>query len=364
MPKSKKGELAKKNFQSVKYFPFGNQPASSYVLTTNPFSFLNSWLDNEIDKVIKETKDKRRSKLEKAKYFCLLAEDFNNSAQSSRMPAKATMLYYAQLNLVKCFLLLNGFELEKTIEKHGLNLPYNSELILRVMKKESGSILIFREFARLTGVDVNKIEGSNFDLRTLLFELPEIHELGFALEIFDGKRRFLPVEIEIKINEGHTSLYYEIIYNKKHSSSVDSSNFFKNVLKPNNEEKPNSDKIRYQSITSIKFTENDDLSWSKAYTKLCKQINSLGVTTLLSRDGYRYYLNLNPSNLNRYCSVYAFLFYIGTIARYRPSLNESVLKGIFQAIINEAIETCPNQLYYHLVSLITKRVCAIPMAKI
>jgi hypothetical protein len=63
-------------------------------------------------------------------------------------------------------------------------------------------------------------------------------------------------------------------------------------------------------------------------------------------------------------SVLAFAYYLGTVARYRPTLNEEILKGKYQTVINEAIIACPQQFFYLMVSHITEQVCAIPMAKI
>ncbi len=85
---------------------------------------------------------------------------------------------------------------------------------------------------------------------------------------------------------------------------------------------------------------------------------------MLTRQGYRFYMDLEPNRLHRLSSVLGFAYYLGTIARYRPSLNEEILKGKYQSIINEAITACPNQFFYLMVSHITKQVCAIPMSKI
>lgn len=85
---------------------------------------------------------------------------------------------------------------------------------------------------------------------------------------------------------------------------------------------------------------------------------------LLTRLGYRFYLDLEPYRLHRLSSLLAFTYYIGTVARYRPTLNEEILKGKYQPIINEAIISCPNQFFYLKVNHITKQICAIPMAKI
>lgn len=34
------GEIAKKNYQQVHFYPFKNEPGCSFILTANPFSYL------------------------------------------------------------------------------------------------------------------------------------------------------------------------------------------------------------------------------------------------------------------------------------------------------------------------------------
>jgi hypothetical protein len=62
--------------------------------------------------------------------------------------------------------------------------------------------------------------------------------------------------------------------------------------------------------------------------------------------------------------VLVFSYYFGTVARCRPTLNKTVIKGKYQSIINEAIISVPTQFFYLMVSHITNQICAIQMAKI
>lgn len=365
MAKHHPGEIARKDYSKVWYFAFNSLPAAPYALTSNPFAFLMSWLDSEINSIKKDTAPRRR--MLKAKYFCQLAEDFNSSANTSRMPAKATPLYYAHLNLVKCFLLIKGLDLEKVFEHHGLTLPHNYEDKLKIGNKPSEGISIFREFALLTGIDVDPLGGTDISLNEILFEMPEIHEMGFAFQYFIGKRKLLPIQIEIRVNESRNKLFYEILYDKKNEvfmggSKLEEASKFTSVIRRVTEE--DTSQLRFRSRRTIALDHRNEISWKNAYRKICNEITDLGVVSLLTRDGYKFYLNLSPGKLNRYCSILALMFYIGSVARYRPSLNEKILKGKYQVLINEAIETCPNQFYYHLVSLMTNRVCAIPLSKI
>jgi hypothetical protein len=120
----------------------------------------------------------------------------------------------------------------------------------------------------------------------------------------------------------------------------------------------------FKSKLSLSYTPSSERSWKMCYPKIVDDINSLNVFPIITRQGYRYYLDLEPSRLHRLSSILGFAYYIGTVARYRPTLNEEILKGKYQAIINEALISCPNQFFYLLVSYITKQICAIPMSKI
>lgn len=120
----------------------------------------------------------------------------------------------------------------------------------------------------------------------------------------------------------------------------------------------------YRSHFEVSYTKGSSKSWNICYPKIIKDINELNIAPMLTRQGYRYYLDLEPYRLHRLSSILGFAYYLGTVARYRPTLNEEILKGQYQSIINEAVISCPNQFFYLMVSHITNQVCAIPMANI
>lgn len=363
----KLGEQARRDYQSVKYFQFGNRAGSSFVLTSHPFNYLQSWLDNKLDEIQRDTGTKRDNII-KAKYFSYLSEDFFLSSQQSKMPAKGTLIYYSLLNLVKVFLIVKGHDLESKTEHHGLSLPANSETKLKLTANNDGdSISIFHEFGHCLEKPISNGDGVDVKFETLLRDLPEVHEIGYALNLFpNSKRKFLPIELVIRTNDPKNKLYYTISFKKKNEKLMRTDKLDRSIFK----EKLNKIEIEdnrlncYQSVRKINYTKNSAKSWEMAYKKIVKDISDLNITTLLTRNGYRNYLSLEPTRFHRLSSTLAFAFYIGTVARYRPTLNEKVLKGKYQALISEAIISCPNQFYYQLVSYITNQVCAVPQAKI
>jgi hypothetical protein len=361
------GQQALKDYKSVKYFPFKNFAGAPFILTAEPFSYLEAFLQAEYNSIKKDTATKKKKTYTKAIYFTKLSNDFYKSSLNANMPSKGTLLYYSFINLVKVYLLTNGYDLETKTEHHGLSLPANSKDVLKLLKNGDG-ISIYHEFAKTLGKQINNDEGLDIKLADLIRDLPEVHEIAYALDIFGGtKRKFLPVDIQIRTNNNHDKIFYTISYEKKFDKLMRTEKLGKNHFKEKLDKIVVDDDLKrhyFQSKLKLSYTPSSERSWKMCYPKIVDDINNLNIFPIITRQGYRYYLDLEPSRLHRLSNILGFAYYIGTVARYRPTLNEEILKGKYQAIINEAIISCPNQFFYLLVSYITKQVCAIPMSKI
>src|SRR5690606_22930013 len=135
-------------------------------------------------------------------YFTKLSQDFYASSLVARMPSKGTLLYYSFINLVKVFMISNGYDLEKKIEHHGLSLPPSSTEMLKLASLSDNGISIFHEFSKLLGREIRNQDGVDISFSDLLRNLPEIHEISYALNLFpDTKRKFLPVDIQFRTNK-------------------------------------------------------------------------------------------------------------------------------------------------------------------
>jgi hypothetical protein len=362
------GDLALREYKSVKYFPFGNEAGSPFILTADPLGYLEAWLDKEYDSIHRDRSQSKKKNLKKAIYFTQLSKDFYNSAQGARMPSKGTLIYYSFINLVKVYLIIKGHELESKVEHHGLTLPSEFKDKLRLINLTGEGISIFHEFAKCIGKEINNSDGLEINFSSLLNSLPEVHEIGYALNLFPGtKRRFLPIDVIIRTTANRKKIFYTISYEKKFDKQMKVDKLLKGICsskfyKIEIENDPY--KNHFKSNIIISYTSNSKISWKKCYPKIVKDLNELNVTPMLTRQGYRNYIDLEPTRFHRLSSVLAFAYYLGTIARYRPTLNEEILKGKYQSIINEAIIACPQQFFYLMVSHITKQVCAIPMSKI
>jgi hypothetical protein len=361
------GEQALRDYKSVKYFPFGNYAGSPFILTSDPLGYLEAYLDSWYSSIQRD-KGRMRKKLEKARYFTQLSKDFYNSSLTAKMPSKGTLLYYSFINLTKVYLIMNGLDLETKTEHHGLSLPSNSELTLKLINLNGDGISIFHEFGKQIGTTIKNSDGLDIEFLDILRDLPEVHEIGYALDLFPKtKRKFLPIDIQIRTNKDRNQIYYTISFEKKFDKQMKVDKLTKGIFKEKlNPIEIEDDPKKHYFISTFKkgYTPSSSRSWNTCYPKLIEDINELNITPMLTRQGYRFYLNLEPTRLHRLSSVLGFGYYIGTVARYRPSLNEKILKGKYQTIINEAVTSVPNQFFYLMTSHITKQICAIPMAKI
>lgn len=360
------GEQVKRDFKSVKYFQFGSYAGAPFILTSDPFSYLQAWLDNKIGG-IKKDRGKTKNLYIKAKYFAELSQGFHQSAKQAKMPSKGTLLYYSFINLVKTYLLVNKYDLETKMEHHGISLPSDSKTKLKLANPNGDGISIFHEFAKTIGIEVNNGDGLDINFDDILRELPEVHEIGYALDLFPKtKRKFLPVDLVIRTSANRKKIYYTISYEKKFDKIMKTDKLTKGILKTKLYPIDCSDNSKkyFRSKLIFNYTNTSNISWNMAYKKICKDIEELRITPMLTRSGYRNYLNLEPYRMHRLSAALAFTYYIGTIARYRPTLNEEILKGDHQSIIQEAVNSIPNQFFYIMVSHITNQICAIPMAKI
>ena len=216
MAKKTEYEDAKRQYKTVKYFPFSIDPGDPFALTSDPWHYLKAWLRKENSSIKRQSDHKVR--LTKALYFAELAESFQKSAERTSLPTKGVLSYYSVLNLVKCFLLVKGHDLETTIEYHGLSLPSDKSTDLKVSSAAtSNGINIFHEFAKEVGSEVQP--GSYISLDEMISEIPEIHEMCYNLgKLNCTKRKFLPIDIRIQTNKGvRNKLTYEFSFEKKNS---------------------------------------------------------------------------------------------------------------------------------------------------
>lgn len=357
MPRqSEKGTPALYKYQNVQYFHFDVPPGTAYVLTADPWSFLQAWIIQKIPK----KRAKNRECFTRAKYYSQLAANFYKAADATEFPIKATLTYYGMLNLVKCFLSVRGIELESTLEHHGLTLPLGKKQLIQVNNSSHG-ISIFSEFAKL----LNKPVSGQHDLpvKDLICHIPELHEMAYSLEQLPwARRKFLPVEIDFLVNGKKDKLFTEIKYSKKQETRVDASKFYKEFRKDYFQNKREENGYLIYRSNNKKAVNQDN--FPTIYRNIQKDYAEFDLASLLTRSGYRYYCDLKPGLYHHLSFSLALLFYLGSVARYRPTEVEDLLISELSPLVSEAIAVVPQQFLYQLLGFITGNVCVIPQSKL
>lgn len=219
------GFKAKYKYQTLLYFPFGAEPGSSFLLTSDPWSFLKAWIDKELNS--RNFRGDNKARYIKARYFVEQAESFEIAGNKTNLPTKATLLYYSMLNLVKSFLSINGLDLEKKEESHGISLT-EIDYELKISGRMQNCTNIFYEFCKLLGKPINGVH--QIKLQKIVSDIPELHELCYSLDVI-SKRIFLPVEIQILTNKDHDKLFTEVSYKKENEARLSVDKFLKNERK-------------------------------------------------------------------------------------------------------------------------------------
>ncbi len=82
------------------------------------------------------------------------------------------------------------------------------------------------------------------------------------------------------------------------------------------------------------------------------------VHPLLLPQGYRYYLYPGTGILRQPCSIYAVMFYLGSIVRYKPQRFASLVGNKYHWLIEEFLQVAPKQFVALVINEITD--CELP----
>lgn len=360
MPRQiEKGIPAKYKYHNVKYTHFDVNPGASLLLTADPWFFLDAWLLQRM----KKSRGEKKKVLQRAAYYADLAEGFYRAGEPIDLPIRGTFIYYGMLNLVKCYLSSSGIELETKWEHHGLTVGNMSqhEVVVQSPLKTSGPVRIFCEFARILGTPVKNNQRTT--LKEICSHIPDIHEIAFTLGHLPNKERaLLPIGITFLVNNRQNQLFTEIKYEKKNETRMPTNKFYSGIKSNYYKQIGEYDGwIVFRSKKKKKITKHN---FTSLYSNIQNEYKKFNLASLLTMDGYRYYCDLNPGLYHHLCYSLMLMYYIGTIARYRPTETRDIMESDYLPLLTEAVETCPDQFLYQIVSLITKNICVVPHAKL
>jgi hypothetical protein len=346
---------AKFKFQRVIYSHVSMEPAEPATLTADPWSFMHGHL---LERIINSVGNNRKC-FTRARYFAALAEDFYKAAESVEMPAKGTLYYYGMMNLVKALLSVNKIKLEEIVEHHGITNTHKKEHSLTVSGKMKDCTNVFLEFAKILGTPVTGKH--EITLRNVCTFIPELSGISRNLGFFK-KQKYLPVNIRFCVNDNATYLMTEIDYPKGVENTIDTKKFLKGKRKEYFFPAYESDEKIIHRSQKRKKVSNDN--WPTVYKNILKEYSDLGIASILTRNGYRYYCSLQEGSYHHLCNSYLLMFYLGHSARYRPSEIEDIMQGELRPMATEAVAILPKQFMYQMISLITGKLCVIPFSDI
>lgn len=296
------------------------------------------------------------------------AKDFYQASVAAHVAAaKPLLLYYCFLNLVKAFALTVGRRATYDQAGHGLSegltTPPGQELIDAYLSAyrspNRGKPQVFDEFYHaLAG------QGLAADIQIALPKLvPQIlagHRLWAAAA--GAEERFLALhDIRIMVGERSKAVWSNLYFFADDLARLDVtvrrlmaesglSGLFRQVSTDRKEAGRKLICLEQISVRTYSHRPSDVVG------NLVRDIKSKLWTAVASVQPYRrYYLYIAPTNehsavLPQILSIYAVMFYLGSITRYRPHHFDSILAGLFGPRIEEFITGQPLQFIYLMAS--------------
>jgi hypothetical protein len=340
------------------------------IFATNPWSIIRGALNGISD-------DNARKQ---ANSFIEQAEDFYRAYQSAHeISSKPLLVYYAFLNLVKAFGLFKEVTFEYGKAQHGLQEgvhPNGSEFtnsFLKAFKSKSPSpVNIFDEF-------IEAYTGKPLRTNEHIYELKNIHPQllqGHRLWASAANERERFVEIA-RIDFLHDSAKKEIwlvfnvfaddltrfgITRKALLEEGGLSTHFHNVK--SNEVVGDRLLLKFEQTLPLTYTGRPSDKLEELVSLVRNEIWSAVVRMPPYRKNYLY-LSPNAESTDRIpqvLSIYAFVYYLGSVTRYRPYFFDTLLSEDFGAHIEELISNIPQQFLFLIASEFYEReVCHAPI---
>lgn len=327
--------------------------------------------------VIRRSADRRCLAATKNAAFALLeqAEDFFRAADSGVKAAKPLLLYYCFMNLAKAFVLACRQRQDVNNAQHGLKdrldpPPNDQELVNAWLRADrtrpihaapaGQAIQVFDEL--LYAVSGTQIAANQFrfDLLRLLPQVVPGHRLW--AEGNGETERFVSVEqLEVwqdrvareiwlrlyvfaddlrRINIGHQDFLTR--------SQVNT--LFREVT--TDREITGRPLLCFEQLNTVSYNDRP----SDNVPDLVATVRHRLWRTVLSTPPYRkYYLYPapapeHPQVLPQILSIYAIMFYLGSIVRYRPHHFDRILGGAFGPFVEAFLNDQPRQLLYLMAS--------------
>lgn len=323
---------------------------------SDPWTYLRIHIEQEM-----------RARKEQALYYLELAREHNEAAQDAAR-ARPLLLYYSYLNLVKTYLVTTGTNFKSIKnEYHGLAQKNDGRAAKVHALGTPPTLSVFPSF-------VNAIDGAVPAATTLLHLkrlLPaniEIHALAVSSGIVP-KWNF--VQVEPRIAAGPSGAWLEVLYEKRERNRITDlfGRFYASPRKQalffvGNEKAEGDAESRLKTIFQSRTVHPYATSIREVYPAMVAEAKALGLRSILTRQGYRYYVQLDRWKYGQLPTAFATMFVLGSMVRYHPKTAEEVFEGPLAGAVSEFLSLNPQQFIYHLSNAIIGRECVLPMARL
>ena len=311
------------------------------VVTGNPWDFLRHTLRPL------PAPDKERA-------FAYLeqAYDFFCSAQNPRIASRPLLYYYCFLNLAKVFL-LHERKTFPDVLKHGIADPKANVLVAPLVDQEFAVVGVaqdhtelFPELFSALNVDQGLRIAGAYKIEELIRRIPAVHRTYTIVR--NANDSFVPIDhVNVLVNGNDVWVSFTLqVTNSRVAAAqqaLEARPDFRIFEKLNTSD---SNVLKYQS-TTMQF--RDEPSFYTSLDALAAQLRKLGIWATHTQNGYRYYLFSDTSKMPQLASLYAVIFYLGSITRYRPH-DFAKITADYSWLVSEIVDTQPAQWIYVLSS--------------
>lgn len=325
-------------------FPLFFDKRKPRIVTANPWAFLRHIAASSLES----------SESHVATALIEQAYDFSEAARNPRLGSKPLLHYYSFLNLAKSALLIKGVHLPPDAF-HGIRDPRaNTKKRLRLpgqlVKAEplaKDHSRIFPEFVKMLGGDASKAR--QHKILDLLSQLPTLHRT-YTL-VTKKSTSLLPIR-ELQLMRDTESVWCHLSFDRKDrdvATVLPRARRRRPFRATLHQVRPCKDGYLCFETSPVKGRKK---ATDKAIAKLAAQLRATGISSIFTRQGYRFYISSIPKRLQLppLAAGYAVMFYLGAVTRYKPDVFDKLIAGGYSWLVDEFLSTYPVQFLHTLAS--------------
>jgi hypothetical protein len=282
------------------------------------------------------------------------AFEFFEAARNPRTGSRPLLYYYSFLNLAKVLLLIRRVPIS-VAPKHGIRDPKENiktrlqlqgqRVVLEARRADHAEI--FPELVATLGGIANRRRIMR--VISLLRQIPGIHRT--FCRVTEERPVFLPVK-EFVLLSDQGMVFARVTLSRRDAdvrATLEGARSRRRFVRTLNQVKSPEDEALWFETNGIAGARN---ARDRALRQIAERLQKVGVWPILTRPGYRYYLaTIPPSDvLPPLATIYAVMFYLGSITRYKPYDFDRIVSRQYAWLVSEFLRTQPNQFLYCLAS--------------